>query len=161
MPPLIEKYYRRWINSPTLFGPHDIEWFYRFVKASIRYGRCRRDGQWLRYFLEKDLPLKYPDTEYVEKQIKEAVTLFDHFIDYRSTSFPNDLLEMRDPYAVKLELLRIRNADESPKYSREQVESILAQNFGTDWETKWREKYGLLPDRHSLPKHHKKSENNL
>ena len=144
MPPLIEKYYKRWINSPTLFGSSDVVCFYRFVKACIRYGRIRRDGQWLRSYLEKDLPKKYENREYVEENIRKAVSLFDHFMwYYYYTTFPQPLLEMRQPFVVRTELQSILKADGSEKYSEEEIDGILGNNFGPNWEARWRARYSL------------------
>lgn len=145
MSPLIKKYYKRWINSPTLFGPSDVVCFYRFVKACIRYCRIRRDGQWLRSYLEKDLPKKYANREYVEENIRQAVSLFDHFMWYHYyTTFPQPLLEMRQPFAVRTELQSILKADGTEKYSNEEIDDILENNFGPNWKAKCRAKYGLL-----------------
>ena len=131
MSPIIKKYYNRWINSPTLFGPSDVDCFYRFVKACIRYGRIRRYGQWLRNFMEKYLPKKYKNREYIEKKIRQAVSLFDHFMFYHyDTTFPQPLLEMRQPFLVRTELQSIIKADGSQKYSEEEIDEILKNNFG-------------------------------
>jgi len=44
---------------------------------------------------------------------------------------------MRNPYAVSLHLLSYQRIDDKgkaqPLYSSEQIEEILAKNFGKDW----------------------------
>lgn len=144
MSPLIEKYYKAWIDGPTLFNhPNDEERFYRFVKACVRYGRKRRNGQWLRHFLEEDLRDKY-DAEYTEQQIQNAVSLFDHLVDYENVSFPDHVLEMRDPYEVEAQLERIQKNGGFPALSEEAVNRILEKNFGSQWKKLWKQKVGIF-----------------
>ena len=145
MPQLIEKYYRAWINSSTLFShPNDEQKFYQFVKACLRYGRKRRNGQWLKYFLEKDLKEKYVD-DYYEEQLQNAILLFDHFMEYERTKFPNHVLEMRNPYLVKQELVSIVKSDGTSYYSQEAIDKILIKYFGPNWEIEWQENAGIFP----------------
>ena len=60
MSPLINKYYRNWINGTKLFGDlADESRFYLFVKACIKYSRKPVNGIWLKSHLEKDLRDKY------------------------------------------------------------------------------------------------------
>lgn len=88
MSPRIVTYYRHWINSPTLFNhPCDRERFYKFVKACIRFSRKKLVGQWLRYFLEKDLPYKFKDKDFIETEIQKAVSLFHTLIEFSETPF--------------------------------------------------------------------------
>ena len=82
-------YYRNWIEtSHPLFSPNDRPKFYRFTKACVRYGGQRYwNGQRLRQLLEYDLPNKYKDEEYIEQNIRQAVSIFDHLIEYVHTSW--------------------------------------------------------------------------
>ena len=113
---LIKKYYTRWINGPTLMEHVlDRERFYRFVKACIRYSRhwkAREDihGSWLRYFLERDLSRRYSE-QYLDEIIHEIVVLFEHILEFNKTSFPDYVLEMRNPYLVSMELRSYRRID--------------------------------------------------
>ena len=126
---LVEKYYRSWINGPTLFDhPNDRDRFYRFVKATMRYARSQPNGQWLRHFLEKDLSSKY-DKRYVESEIQMAVSLFDNLIDYHRVEFPDPLIEMRDPYLVEDALRRLKKHDGTDIYSDKHIQNLLQRNF--------------------------------
>jgi hypothetical protein len=129
MPLIIGKYYKTWVNTYPLFAERGAPKFYRFVKACLRYGNKRRSGTWLRHFLEKDLPGKYRGQEYIEEKIQEAVSLFDHLIDYHYTCFPDAILENRNPVAVRAKLGSFRKEDGKPFYSDEELESILARKF--------------------------------
>ncbi len=136
MSSLIKKYYESWLNGPTLFdNPNDVERFYRFTKACIRYGRKHRNGHWLRHFLKKDLWEKYDD-EYREALIQNAVSLFDNLMDFCRVTFPDHVLEMRDPYLVTDKLRSIQKIDGTPRYSEEEIDNILNDYFGVGWEEK-------------------------
>ena len=142
MSPLIKKYYESWLNGPALFDhPNDEERFYRFTKACLRYGRKHLNGQWLRYFLRKDLLEKYDD-EYAEYQIQNAISLFDHLMDFSRVSFPDHVLEMRNPYLSAEGLRSILRRDRKPRYSEEEIHNILNNNFGAGWENKKKMFYG-------------------
>ena len=136
MPPLIKKYYKSWINGPTLFDhPNDRERFYRFSKACLRYGRIQRNGHWLRHFLKKDLSEKY-DLEDREFLIQEAVSLFDHLMDFYRVNFPDFGLEKRNPYMVGEDLRRIQKVDGTLRYSEKEIHNILNKDFGVGWDKK-------------------------
>lgn len=140
MSPLIDKYYKNWVNSDSLFSDIvDLQKFYQFVKACLRYSRSRKDTHWLKFFLDKDLPEKY-NKDKCQELVETATFLFNHLLDYEKTPFPNYILEMRNPFSVKYELMRIRNYDGSSYYSIDAIEKILVDNFGTDWEKKWLKK---------------------
>jgi hypothetical protein len=131
MSPLIGKYYQAWVEGPTLFEHwSDCDRFYRFVKACARYGRKVRNGGWLREHLEQDLALKYTDRSCIERLIQNAATLFDSIMDYERVDFPLVVLEMREPYAVKLELHSYIKSDGTPRYTDEEIDSMLVEHFG-------------------------------
>jgi hypothetical protein len=144
---LIAKYYRVCINGPTLLDHYlDRERFFRFVKACIRYSKhwnAKQDmhGSWLRYFLERDLSARYNE-QHQDKIIHEIIVLFENILEFNKTTFPDHLIEMKDPIQVKWELQRYRRADKNgkqePYYSDEEIEKILKDNFGPSW----RENYG-------------------
>lgn len=147
MSKLIEKYYLAWVNGPTLLEhPSDRDRFFSFVKACIRYSRQKVHETWLRYFLERDLP-RYADEQYREHLILEVIILFQAILDFNEVSFPDPILEMRAPYAVMLALKRYyrtdRNGNKKPAYSKDEIEKILTDNFGSSWEEDYRRKYGL------------------
>jgi len=148
MPRLIEKYYLAWLNGATLLEhPLDRDRFFRFIKACIRYSRQGLHEGWLRYFLERDLCERYTDSEYREKIISEVIIVFQHVLDFNKVSFPDPVLEMRNPYLVKMTLERYyytgRNGSRRPVYSADEVERILRDNFGSSWKENYRRKYGL------------------
>lgn len=88
MPALIKEYYQQWLNSPTLFAhPLDKERFYKFVKSYIRFSKKKLGGCWLRYFLERDLPLRYKDKNFIDENIRHAVYLFDDLVDFDKVPF--------------------------------------------------------------------------
>lgn len=132
--PLTKKYFKQWLACPTPFGSgSDLDCFYRFVKACIRYSRgSRKDGQWFRKILEKEASLKFSD-----KEISKAISLFEHLIDFHYVDFPRPLVEMREPFIVKSSLEKHYPADE--------VDRIMHRNFGPNWENENRKKMGLFP----------------
>jgi len=135
---LVEKYYSNWLGSTTLLGhPDDRERFYRFVKAYCRYTRKPRNGQWLRYFLERDMLNRYPDKEYTENKIIEIVSLFDYLIDFFKVDFPKPILEMHDPYKVMSEMQRKERGDGSKFFSEEEIKATIERNFGKDWKKRY------------------------
>ena len=147
MPELIEKYYKGWIKWPTLLQAHpDRERFYRFVKACIRYSRRNIDTGWLRYFLERDLAKRYSE-QYRDEIIAEILILFERILDFNKTSFPDHILEMKNPYAIYGVLRRYGYVDkdgkEKPYYSDAKIEKILRDNFGPSWREDYRRKHGL------------------
>ena len=148
MPKLVEKYYSVWINGPALLGhPLDNGRFYKFVKACLRYSRKRVHEEWLRYFLERDLKERYTNEQYRDELISELMILFQHILDFNRVSFPDHVLEMRNPYLVKMELERYHyideNGSEKSLHSDSQIERILADNFGASWREDYRRKIGL------------------
>ena len=149
MPKLIKRYYLAWVNGPTLLEhPLDRDRFFRFVKACIRYSRQEVHEAWLRYFLEKDLQKRYTNEQYREQLIIEVIILFQAILDFNKVSFPNPILEMRNPYSVMMALESYyytdKNGNKRPAYSRDEIEKILTDNFGSSWEEDYRRKYGLL-----------------
>lgn len=146
MSSLIEKYYLRWVNGPDLFShPNDCNRFHQFVKACLRYSRRKGDlcGPWLRYFLDRDLRERIVDDQAREEVISEAAILFEHLIDFSNVSFPDHVLEMRNPYLVKLSLEGWVYPDGRPVYPQEKIETILAENFGESWREDYLKKIGL------------------
>lgn len=89
------KYYWSWLAGPKLLShPSEEEKFYQFVKASLRYGgKTKVTGVWLRRQLERDLPSMFPDAEYRESQIRQAVMLFDTLRQFHRTKFPDTSTE--------------------------------------------------------------------
>ncbi len=148
MPKLIEKYYLVWVNGPTLLEhPLDKDRFFRFVKACIKYSRRALREGWLRYFLERDLQRRYANDKYREQLIVETVILFQNILDFNKVSFPDHILEMRNPCTVKMALecyyYTDKNGNKRPLHSRDEIEKILRDNFGAFWEEDYRRKYGL------------------
>ncbi len=131
MTSLMRKYYKAWLNTTTLLGhPQDVDKFYRFVKACVRYGRTRRCGEWLRPILEEDLANCFPDKEHAERLTDEAISIFDHIIEYEGISFPDPLVELKSVYAVENAYRRVLNPDGSRFYSDEDIEKFLDKHFG-------------------------------
>ena len=138
MSPLIRKYYDDWMSATTLIADQsDTEKFYAFIKSVIKYSRKYRNGHWLRYFLEKDLPQKYNDKAYCDQKIQQFVALFDHFIDFHKIKFPKHLIEMRDPIKVKWELQSIEKENGQEFYNDSQIDQIIKKNFGENWRDKY------------------------
>lgn len=144
MPELIRKYYLAWVNGPTLLEhPLDKDRFFRFVKACIRYSRQQRHGGWLRYFLENDLQKRYTNGQYSHEYVSEIIILFERLLDFNKVSFPEPVLEMRNPYEVKLRLQSYYFSNGRAVYTTDEIERILRDNFGSSWEKDYRRKYGL------------------
>jgi len=146
MSSLIEKYYLRWVKGPDLFShPNDCNRFYQFVKACLRYSRRKSDlcGPWLQYFLDRDLRERIVNLQAREEVILEATILFEHLIDFSKVSFPDHVLEMRNPYKVKAQLEGLFYSDDRPVYPQEKIERILAEKFGESWREDYLKKIGL------------------
>lgn len=87
----IRKYYQRWALSPTIHAA-DMENFYKFVKACVRFvghgdlGR-KLDISHLRAHLYDSFHDKYTREDYDEFTHK-IVVLFEHLRDYEDTTLP-------------------------------------------------------------------------
>ncbi|NOZ74438.1 MAG: hypothetical protein GXO90_03545 [FCB group bacterium] len=137
MSPLIAKYYNNWLSGPTLLGhPNDEKRFYKFIKACVRYSRKSKNGVWLKYFIERDLKEKYTE-DYFNSVCLEAISIFDHIIDYLQVHIPDYSIEMKNPYYVASDLRRIIKDDGDPYMSEKEIENYLIEKFGDNW----REKY--------------------
>ena len=114
--------------------------FYKFLRASKRYSRKKH--HWLEGFgntilqAAKDFHPEY-DESYIDKVVRryvdEAITIFD----YEAVEFPDPLVEMSNPWAVSAALSLRQCEDEEgnlhERYSLEEIEQILAENFGENW----------------------------
>ena len=91
----VQKYYKNWIlTSNPLLSEHDIYKFYQFVKVVLKSSGSRFwNGPRLRYFLERDLNEKYQDKDYMQIQIRNAISIFDHLKDYEKVSRRNRDIE--------------------------------------------------------------------
>ena len=87
---IVSRFYQAWLNGDKLFeNYHDIQRFYKFVKACMKYCKSPKpNGQWLRHYLKKDLLEKFHDNELAEEYTQKAVSLFDHLRDYHLTNLP-------------------------------------------------------------------------
>jgi hypothetical protein len=87
----VRKYYQTWALSPTTH-PMDMEKFYKFVKACVRFaghedlGR-KLDITYLRAHLYDSFHDKYTE-EYYDKFTHKIVVLFEHLRDYEDTTLP-------------------------------------------------------------------------
>ena len=85
------------------------------------------------------LILKYPQRQ----NIAFSTVLFRLYKkDYESTSSPDPIIEMRDPYEVELTLQSYRiykqGSQEQPLHTESQIEEILEKNFGTRWRDRYK-----------------------
>ena len=87
----VRKYYEAWALSPTTH-PADMEKFYKFVKACIRFvgqgdlGK-KLDISYLRLHLYDSFHDKYTQ-EYYDEFTHKIVSLFEHLRDYENTTLP-------------------------------------------------------------------------
>ena len=87
----VRKYYQTWALSPTTH-PMDMEKFYKFVKACVRFaghedlGR-KLDISYLRLHLYDSFHDKYNE-EYYDEFTHKIVVLFEHLRDYENTTLP-------------------------------------------------------------------------
>ena len=116
----------------------DMERFYQFLKALKRYSR----KHWAKGFYDNIIKAAkdyHPNldeehvTEMADSFLKEAETCFA----YDEAPFPDPLVERTNPYLVSLSLRRIQVLDDkgnaNPLYTFDEVEDILAKEFGKDW----------------------------
>jgi len=146
--PMIDRYFNQWINLPTWDSMHplDMTRFYQFVKALRTYSR----NSWRIKFRQNVLMAvkeKYESLD--ENHIKEMVEFFfnraEVVLAYESVLFPDPIVEMKNPYVVLSFLRQFRQVVDAkgntrPLYTSEQLEKILAENFGKDWRNKENDK---------------------
>ncbi len=87
----VKKYYRRWINSPTLLGhPSDTRNFYQFVKACVQFAehkdvRRKLSIDLLKAHLYDDLHDKYSEEAY-DLIRNEIIVLFENILGYEDAT---------------------------------------------------------------------------
>lgn len=128
MTPLMRRYYDNWLNSPTLLeSPRDADKFYLFVKACIRLARIPRSGSWLRHYLNDDLKGKY-SKEHTEFLINEAVSIFDHIIDFHRVVYPDHMVERRNPVFIKSIMRSVKKADGTRFYTDQDISTFIKED---------------------------------
>ncbi len=125
----MRRYYDHWLATPTLLeNPRDTDKFYQFVKACVRLARIPRSGAWLRPSLVRDLQGRYAE-EHLEWLISEAVCIFDHIADYERVTFPDPMVEMKNPVSVTIAMRSIRRADGTPFYTEQEISNFISEHF--------------------------------
>ncbi len=129
MTPIMRRYYDHWLATPTLLGnPRDIDKFYQFVKACVRHARIQRSGAWLRPFLVRDLKGQYAQ-EHLEGLISRAVSIFDHIVEYERVTFPDPMVEMKNPVSVEIAMSMVTRADGTPFCTRQEIDAFIGKHF--------------------------------
>ena len=78
--PAIAKYFETWITGEKLFGPHDEDRFYEFVRKCYQHSKIRRTSSWLRPYLEQ--------CDAGEYNTERAARLFDVLMDFQEVNWP-------------------------------------------------------------------------
>jgi len=144
---IVDRYLNHWIALPTWGSKHplDMQRFYQFLRALKRYSR----KDWTLDFRERIFrAAKDNHPEFDESYLVETIDYFvrqeEIICDYHSAPFPAPLVEMSNPYLVAsyLSLLLVVDdeGNERSMYTSEEIEEILAKNFGKDWRNheRWR-----------------------
>ena len=142
---MIDRYFLSWIRPDTwdTYHPFDTERFYKFVKAIRRYARVNY-GPKIRQNIIEAARKEHPrlDEDYIKEMAESFSSIVHKILDYESTRFPDPMVEMRNPYAVRIHLRGVEKADRKgilrPFYSEKQIEDILVKNFGPDWDVRSR-----------------------
>lgn len=137
---IVDRYFRQWINLPTWdsMHPFDMTRFYQFLKAFQKYSRNRSLTR-IRRNIIRAAHNNHPelDNEYIEEVANFFTTQAGRIFAFQAAQFPDPLVEMRNPYQVSLYLRTLRKIDDSGEsislYTHEEIEGILAENFGTNW----------------------------
>jgi len=128
MTPVMQKYYNHWLKTKTLLGhPHDRDKFYQFVNACMKLGRNRRSGSWLREFLEIDIKGRFRD-DYTQNLISRAVTIFDNIVEYENVVFPDPMVELKDPVAVRVTMSCVTNKDGTSRYTDQEIQAFIEEH---------------------------------
>jgi hypothetical protein len=90
--PNVRRYYESWVHREVPLGTNllDREYFYRFVKACVKYagrGKLRRklNTDLLKLSLYDDWHERYPEDVYDEMKFQAAV-LFEELLEYEDTT---------------------------------------------------------------------------
>lgn len=129
MTPLMRRYYEHWLATPSLLeNPRDTDRFYQFVKACIKRARVSRSGAWLRPFLARDLRGRFAE-KHLAGLISKAVSIFDHIVEYERVTFPDPMVEMKNPVLVKIAMRSIKREDGTPFYTDQEITSLIRKRF--------------------------------
>jgi len=138
--PYIDRFFNNWIRPATWDSMHpaDMERFYMFLRILKTYSRKRH---WSVGFYDNILKAAkecHPelDGSHVKKMahffMEQAETVFAY-----ESARCDPMVAMRNPYAVSMYLRRLEVLNDKgntrPVYSFEEIEEILAENFGKDW----------------------------
>ncbi len=137
---IIDIYFLNWIRQDTWDSFHwlDMERFYKFVKAIKKYARSKYGPKIYKNII-KAAKKEHPNLNeaHVEEKARYFSSIVHQILDYESTSFPDPIVEMRNPYEVWRHLHKIQVTDKKgnlrPLYTEEEIEAILSKNFGSDW----------------------------
>ena len=137
---IVDRYFLQWIALPTWDSMHsmDMERFYQFMKAMKRYSRKHWTTRFHQSIVKAAAELHPRSSEkYIHKMADFFLQTAGTIFEYESASFPDPLVEMRNPYEVDLYLrtLRIYDSEGNAQYmyTGEEIERILEDNFGSDW----------------------------
>ena len=129
----MEFYYKAWLNSETLIKTEiDLELCYKFLRSIIQLGRKPRSIDWLKKYLNNDISeIRFRNKA---KLIKNILTIYEHILGYHHTTFPDYLIEVTNPLMTQIELENVIDKNGNRLYSSEEINKILINNFGPNWE---------------------------
>lgn len=141
---MTDRYFIHWIGLPTWDSMHQMDMmrFYQFVKALRTYSR----KSW-QNMLYKNIILAARDyhSNVNENHLIDMAEFFtgqaNIVLDFDSTTFPDPLVEMKNPRLVLAYLRQFHqaadlNGNTRPLYTPEQLENIMIENFGANWRNK-------------------------
>jgi len=114
LPPIVRRYFDAWISLDTWDSFHalDMERFYRFVKAVVRYSRHQRPSSTrIRAFIIERWKGQREEAE-LNKEADHVAELYQTLLEYeRTTGFPDPLIERKDIVRYHLRLKATRTSE--------------------------------------------------
>ena len=127
----VGKYFANWIHQDTWHTEHgsDMERFYQFVKAVLRYSNHRPGDSRVRRLIVEEAGIA--GNEYLEEKATRFAALYADLLEFHDTvRFPDALVEKRNPSAYYYALEAAYGGERASEVEREMCEV---------WGPNWRE----------------------
>jgi hypothetical protein len=60
--------------------------------------------------------------------ISEAVTIFDHIVEYEQVTFPDPMVEVKSPVSVSVAMRLTKKADGTRWYTDQEIQAFIEQH---------------------------------
>jgi len=129
MSPVVNRYFQHWLLHDSWHSGHwaDMERFFKFVKAVLRYSKKRPSDSEVRDRIMEREGLPQDD---LEKRASHFAGLYAHILEFVGVGFPDALIEKTNiqRYHFSLEAaLGHRN--------QAQIAEAMQREWGDDWRT--------------------------